>query len=114
MGLVHHGRREFASALVEFEITPIPVTRLMPAYSNERSSLLHPRPLVDVGVLTLTGTIPGVSASASTLTFPQLTSIAVHPSGKFVYVTNSGSDNVSMYSIEATTGALALIGTIGT
>jgi DNA-binding beta-propeller fold protein YncE len=42
------------------------------------------------------------------------TSIAVHPSGEFAYVTNSASNNVSMYSIDAATGALTLIGTIGT
>jgi YVTN family beta-propeller protein len=36
-----------------------------------------------------------------------------HPSGKFVYVTNFGSNTVSMYSIDATTGALTLIGTVG-
>jgi YVTN family beta-propeller protein len=41
------------------------------------------------------------------------TSVAVHPSGKFVYVTNFGSNTVSMYSIDATTGALTLIGTVG-
>ena len=29
------------------------------------------------------------------------TSIAIHPSGKFAYVTNSGSNDVSMYSIGA-------------
>jgi YVTN family beta-propeller protein len=42
------------------------------------------------------------------------TSIAIHPSGKFAYVTNSGSNSVSMYSIDSATGALTLIGTIGT
>jgi DNA-binding beta-propeller fold protein YncE len=41
------------------------------------------------------------------------TSIAIQPSGKFAYVTNSGSNDVSMYSIGAT-GRLTLIGTIGT
>lgn len=41
-------------------------------------------------------------------------SIAIHPSGKYAYVTNSGSNKVSMYSIDATTGLLTLIGTIGT
>ena len=30
------------------------------------------------------------------------TSIAIHPSGKFAYVTNSGSNSVSMYSIDST------------
>ena len=42
------------------------------------------------------------------------TSIAVDPSGKFAYVTNSGSNDVSMYSIDPATGELTLIGTIGT
>jgi DNA-binding beta-propeller fold protein YncE len=37
----------------------------------------------------------------------------VDPAGKFAYVTNSGSNDVSMYSIGAT-GILTLIGTIGT
>ncbi len=59
---------------------------------------------VTTGALTSIGTI----AAGSTPT-----SIAIHPSGKFAYVTNSGSNDVSMYSIDAT-GALTLIGTIGT
>jgi DNA-binding beta-propeller fold protein YncE len=48
------------------------------------------------GVLTPTGTI-------ATELSP--TSIAVHPSGKFAYVTNSGSNSVSMYSIDTATGS---------
>jgi 6-phosphogluconolactonase (cycloisomerase 2 family) len=40
-------------------------------------------------------------------------SIVIDPSGKFAYVTNFDSDNVSMYSIDITTGSLTLIGTIG-
>jgi 6-phosphogluconolactonase len=39
-------------------------------------------------------------------------SVAVDPAGKFAYVTNSGSNDVSMYTINATTGALTSIGTI--
>jgi 6-phosphogluconolactonase len=42
------------------------------------------------------------------------TAIAIHPSGKFAYVTNSGSNSVSMYSIDSGSGTLTLIGTIGT
>jgi 6-phosphogluconolactonase (cycloisomerase 2 family) len=41
-------------------------------------------------------------------------SVAVHPSGKFVYAANEGGfapTSVSMYIINATTGALTLIGT---
>jgi YVTN family beta-propeller protein len=41
-------------------------------------------------------------------------SVAVDPAGKFAYVTNSASNDVSIYSIDAATGALTLIGTIGT
>jgi DNA-binding beta-propeller fold protein YncE len=42
-------------------------------------------------------------------------SLAVHPSGKFVYVANEGGftpTSVSMYAIDATTGVLGLIGTV--
>jgi 6-phosphogluconolactonase (cycloisomerase 2 family) len=39
-------------------------------------------------------------------------SIAVHPSGKFAYVTNSGSNDVAAYSLNSATGALASTGTI--
>jgi 6-phosphogluconolactonase (cycloisomerase 2 family) len=42
-------------------------------------------------------------------------SVAVHPSGKFAYVTNEGGfapTSVSMYTIDATTGALTSIGLI--
>lgn len=38
--------------------------------------------------------------------------MAVDPSGKFAYVANADSGNVSMYTIDASTGALTLIGTI--
>jgi 6-phosphogluconolactonase (cycloisomerase 2 family) len=60
------------------------------------------------GALTLMGTV-------STGTGPD--SVAVDPSGKFVYVTNEydvpgGTGSVSMYTLDATTGALTSIGTI--
>jgi DNA-binding beta-propeller fold protein YncE len=57
------------------------------------------------GALTPIGTIP---------TGLNPTSIAVHPSGKFAYVANSASNDLSIYSIDAVTGDLTLIGTIGT
>jgi 6-phosphogluconolactonase len=56
-------------------------------------------------MLTNTGTIAAGLGS---------TSIAVHPSGKFAYVTNSGSNDVSIYGIDTVTGTLTLIGSIGT
>jgi YVTN family beta-propeller protein len=40
--------------------------------------------------------------------------VAVDPTGKFAYVTNSASNDVSMYTINATTGALTSTGMIAT
>jgi 6-phosphogluconolactonase (cycloisomerase 2 family) len=57
------------------------------------------------GGLTSIGTITAGSSPSS---------IAIDPSGKFAYVTNFNSDDVSMFSIDPATGALTLIGTIGT
>jgi DNA-binding beta-propeller fold protein YncE len=62
------------------------------------------------GALTSAGTING---SCPGLCLPG--SVAVDPSGKFAYVVNenaASTGNVSMYTINATTGALASIGTI--
>jgi DNA-binding beta-propeller fold protein YncE len=39
--------------------------------------------------------------------------IAIHPSGKFAYVSNS-EGSVSVYTINAATGTLTFIGTTGT
>jgi 6-phosphogluconolactonase len=63
------------------------------------------------GILTPIGKIP-VEGRA--------TSVTVHPSGKFAYVgegytlPNGTPDRVSMYTINARTGALTLVGTIAT
>jgi len=66
------------------------------------------------GALTSTGRIDGANGGT--------TSVAVHPSGKFAYMTNAdispgvfagGSSNtISIYTIDATTGALTSTGTI--
>jgi YVTN family beta-propeller protein len=58
---------------------------------------------VTTGALASTGTIAAGTAPAF---------VAVDPSGKFVYVANSGSNNVSMYTIDTATGALTSVGTI--
>jgi 6-phosphogluconolactonase len=61
------------------------------------------------GALTSTGTVTAVGRAFS---------VAVDPTGKFAYVTNSSnsspgeSNSVSMYTMNATTGALTSIGTI--
>src|SRR6202521_3507208 len=55
------------------------------------------------GVLTSIGKIAaGLSPS----------SIAIHPSGKFVYVVNYDSNDIAMYTTDATTGNLTSIGTL--
>ncbi len=63
------------------------------------------------GALTSNGRISG---NCPGLCVP--VSVAVDPSGKFAYVTNGDGispNNVAMYTINATTGALTPIGTIG-
>jgi 6-phosphogluconolactonase len=61
------------------------------------------------GALTFTGAING---NCPGLCVP--VSVAVDPSGKFAYVPNGGpeSNNVAMYTIDATTGAFTPTGTI--
>jgi 6-phosphogluconolactonase len=56
------------------------------------------------GALTSIGTIVTAGAGAS--------SVAVHPSGKFAYLTHEFSDNVSTFTVNAANGALTSIGTI--
>jgi len=60
------------------------------------------------GALTSIGTI----ATGTMIAQSSSNSIVVDPTGAFAYVTNSGSNNVSMYSINATTGVLTSAGTI--
>jgi len=55
------------------------------------------------GVLTSIGKI-GAGLSPS--------SIAIHPSGKFVYAVNYDSNDISMYTINTATGSLTSIGTL--
>ena len=67
--------------------------------------------------VTVLNPAPG-GGTSNTLTFTIATgaaypnSVAVDPTGKFAYVANSGTNNVSMYTINGTTGALTLIGRI--
>ena len=67
------------------------------------------------GALTSTGTIKAPCAPPPSPGSCSPYSVAVHPSGKFAYVTNEGGfapTSVSMYAIDATTGALTSIGLI--
>jgi 6-phosphogluconolactonase len=67
------------------------------------------------GALTSTGTIDAPCASPPSPGSCAPWSAAVHPSGKFAYVANEGGfapTSVSMYTIDATTGALAPKGVV--
>ena len=55
------------------------------------------------GALTFTGTIAAGTEPVS---------VAVDPSGKFVYAANSASNDISVYTINVTTGALTSAGTV--
>src|SRR5258706_7872210 len=57
------------------------------------------------GALTAIPGSPGSPFAAGTHPF----SVAVDPTGKFAYVANDGSNNVSGYTIDAATGALTTI-----
>ncbi len=69
--------------------------------------IVAPKGLTGMG----TGALISVGTTA-TGTNPR--SIAVDPSGRFVYVTNFGSNNVQAYSINQSTGALISVGTTAT
>ena len=60
------------------------------------------------GALTSIGTVTAGTINAE----PAPISMVVDPTGAFAYVANSGSNDVSMYSINATTGVLTSVGLI--
>ncbi len=70
-----------------------------------------------VSMYTINGTTGALTSIGTIAAGGIPNSVAVDPSGKFVYVANANTTpgsagNVSMYTINATTGALASIGTI--
>ena len=69
----------------------------------------------DVSMYKIIDTTTGALMSLGTIAAGSSpTSIAFDKSGTFAYVTNSGSNNISIYEIDSASGALTLIGTIGT
>lgn len=56
----------------------------------------------------MTGALTAVGASVSTGANP--VSVTVDPSGRWAYVANTGSNNVSMFAIDGITGALTSLG----
>ena len=70
------------------------------------------RPGVNVLMYTINAAT-GALTSIGTVAADSLpTSIAFHPSGKFAYVANAGSNNVFLYTIDTTTGTLTSAGLV--
>jgi len=67
--------------------------------------------LLDAAIDTTTGALTSAGLVAAG-TGP--TSLALDPRSKFAYVVNSGSNDVSTYTVDGTTGALTSLGTTGT
>lgn len=67
---------------------------------------------VSIYTINPTGTLTSLGIVENTGNCPS--SIAIDPSGKFAYVTNHCDNTMSMYTIDPTSGALTLIGTVGT
>jgi 6-phosphogluconolactonase len=61
-------------------------------------------------VNTTTGALTAVSGSPFNTNGNNPNAITADPSGKFLYVANSGSDDISAFTIDATTGSLTAIG----
>jgi YVTN family beta-propeller protein len=71
-----------------------------------------------VSMFTINATTGALTSIGTIAAAGRANSVAVHPSGKFAYATDGSNgfpgetDNVSMYTINATTGILTSIGTI--
>jgi len=59
---------------------------------------------------TTTGVITSVGSPLATGSFPRF--VTIDPSGKFAYVANQGSNDISIFAINAGTGALTVAGTV--
>ena len=65
-----------------------------------------------VSMYTINATTGALTSIGTITTGGDPVSVAVDPAGRFVYVTNSSSNDVLMFTINATTGALTSVGTI--
>jgi 6-phosphogluconolactonase len=63
----------------------------------------------DKGMLTPGATVPTLPAADRQQAGLSTAEIAVHPNGRFIYVSNRGHDTIAVFSCEAETGRLILI-----
>lgn len=111
------GFNSLASSVVQWNGSDRPTT--FDSTSGVLTAQISASDIAATGTATVTVLNPAPGGGTSnTLTFTIATgavypnSVAVDPTGKFAYVANSGTNNVSMYTINGTTGALTLIGRI--
>lgn len=111
------GLNFLASSVVQWNGSDRPTT--FDSGSGVLTAQISADDIAATGTATVTVLNPAPGGGTSnTLTFTIATgavhpnSVAVDPTGKFAYVANSGTNNVSMYAINGTTGALTLIGRI--
>jgi YVTN family beta-propeller protein len=112
--LTINGSNFVAVSIVNFDGAASNTTFVSPTQltANISADAIYETPRnIDV---TVTNPAPGGGAS-NAVTFrltSGYTSVAVDPTGKFAYAANGGSDSVSMYVINETTGALTSLGVI--
>ena len=111
------GFNSLASSVVQWNGSDRPTT--LDSTSGVLTAQISASDIAATGTATITVLNPAPGGGTSnTLTFSVTTgavypnSVAVDPTGKFAYVANSGTNNVSMYTINGTTGALTLTGRI--
>lgn len=68
----------------------------------------------ETGALTAEQTVSTLPADTRPRPVDSTAEIAVHPSGRFLYVSNRGTDTIAAFSIDAKTGRLRLLGHVPT
>jgi 6-phosphogluconolactonase (cycloisomerase 2 family) len=80
------------------------------AYTTHDILLEGPARNVSTYTVGASGALTRVGAAAAVASNPS--GVAVEPSGRFAYVANQGSNDVSMHAVDATTGALSWMGSV--
>jgi 6-phosphogluconolactonase len=68
----------------------------------------------EAGILTSEGSVSTLPGDTRPRPVDSTAEIAIHPNGRFLYVSNRGTDTIAAFSIDAKTGGLALLGSFPT
>lgn len=112
-----NGSNFLASSVVQWNGSDRPTT--FDSSSGVLAAQISASDIAETGTAAVTvfNPAPG-GGSSNTLTFTVATggvnpdSVAVDPTGKFAYVANSGTNNISMFTINSTTRALTFVGRV--